>query len=252
MKVAILGAGAAGLLSAQALTGLRIEHDIFDKEVPTISKTKGLHYLHDNCGLPLNWITVHNYVLGVKEGEMPHLQYSRKLGIPKNNSLIDLPAFNAGYDFRQAINILVAKHAGNVTVMNVTQEVVPILLEKYDYIINTVPLHVIFPQADCKMLKRKVMKGRPEGIDKLIGLNPNQVIYNIDEQVNWYRYSNVLGNEWTEVVEGGEFSIPKIIDTDFHSPDERIILQGRYGKWDRKFLAHHAYYETLRRFSTDG
>ena len=248
MRVAILGAGAAGLLSAQALTDLGIEHDLFDKELPSISKAKGLHYLHDNCGLPLRWITVHNYVLGVNEGEKPHEQYSRKLGTPLNNSLVDLPAFNAGYDFKQAIELLVKRHLDKVSVLEVTKETVPTLLEEYDYVINTVPLPIIFPQAVCKKVDRKVMKGRPEGIDKLVGLNPNQVIYNIDEQVNWYRYSNVLGNEWTEVVEGGDFTISKIITTDFQSPDERIILQGRYGKWDRKFLAHHAYYETIRRF----
>ena len=248
MRVAILGAGAAGLLSAQALTDLGIEHDLFDKELPSISKAKGLHYLHDNCGLPLRWITVHNYVLGVNEGEKPHEQYSRKLGTPLNNSLVDLPAFNAGYDFKQAIELLVERHLDKVSVLEVTKETVPILLEEYDYVINTVPLPIIFPQAVCKKVDRKVMKGRPEGIDKLVGLNPNQVIYNIDEQVNWYRYSNVLGNEWTEVVEGGDFTISKIITTDFRSPDERIILQGRYGKWDRKFLAHHAYHETIRRF----
>jgi len=248
MRVAILGAGAAGLLSAQALTDLGIEHDLFDKELPSISKAKGLHYLHDNCGLPLRWITVHNYVLGVNEGEKPHEQYSRKLGTPLNNSLVDLPAFNAGYDFKQAIELLVERHLDKVSVLEVTKETVPTLLEEYDYVINTVPLPIIFPQAVCKKVDRKVMKGRPEGIDKLVGLNPNQVIYNIDEQVNWYRYSNVLGNEWTEVVEGGDFTISKIITTDFQSPDERIILQGRYGKWDRKFLAHHAYYETIRRF----
>lgn len=248
MRVAILGAGAAGLLSAQALTDLGIEHDMFDREIPTVSKAKGLHYLHDNCGLPLRWVTVHNYVLGVKEGELPHEQYSRKLGTPLNNSLVDLPAFNTGYDFRQAFEILVDRHAHKVEEMFITQEKAFSLLDEYDYIISTIPLPILFPEAKCEKVERRVKKGRPEGIDQLIGLNSNQVIYNIDEQVNWYRYSNVLGNEWTEVVEGGDFTIPKIVTTDFQSPDERIILQGRYGKWDRKFLAHHAYYETLRRF----
>jgi len=31
MRVAILGSGAAGLLSAQALTDLGIDHDIYDR-----------------------------------------------------------------------------------------------------------------------------------------------------------------------------------------------------------------------------
>ena len=250
MRIAILGAGAAGLLSAQALTDLGIEHDMFDREIPTVSKAKGLHYLHDNCGLPLRWITVHNYVLGVNEGELPHIQYSRKLGTPKNNSLVGLPAFNTGYDFRQAFDILIDRHAHKVEKLEVSRPFVKYILDRgdYDYVISTIPLPILFPEAKCEKVERKVMRGRPEGIDQLIGLNPNQVIYNIDEQVNWYRYSNVLGNEWTEVIEGGDFTIPKIITTDFQSPDERIILQGRYGKWDRKFLAHHAYYETIRRF----
>jgi len=248
MRVAILGSGAAGLLSAQALTDLGIDHDIYDKHMPTMSKVKGLHYLHDNCGLPLDWVTVHNYVLGVKEGELPHMQYSNKLGIPENNSLVDLPAFNTGYDFRQAMEILIGNHADKVRLLDITQEVVVYLLEDYDYIISTVPLNIVYPEADCKMLQQRVKKGRPEGIDKLIGLNTNQVIYNIDEQVDWYRYSNILGNEWTEVIHGGDFTIPKIIDANFYCPDDRILLQGRYGKWDRKFLAHHSYYETIGRF----
>lgn len=253
MRVAILGAGVAGLMSAQALTDLGIDHDLYDREIPTIAKAKGLHYLHDNCGLPLRWITVHNYVIGVEEGAIPSEQYSRKVGNSKNNSLVNLPAFNIGYDFRQAFNLLVEAHSSKVIEKDVDKSFVDKVLDEgiYDYVISTIPLYILFPEADCRKTDRRVKKGRPDGLENLVGLNDNQVIYNIDDNDNWYRYSNVLGNEWTEVIEGGDFTIPKIFTTDFESPDERIILQGRYGKWDRKFLAHDAYYETIRRFSDE-
>lgn len=248
MKVAILGAGMAGLLAAKALAENSVEYTLFDKNLHEgASNNPGLHYLHDSCGLPLEPKIVFNYVIGCKEGELPHEQYSRKLGTPLNNSLVDLPAYSVVYDFQEAYNILLHRYGKKVQHLEIVPSMVESLLERYDKIISTIPLPALFPEAKCEYVEVQAVKGRPFSIPTLPG--DNQVVYNIDENVNWYRYSRVFGVEWTEVKQGGDFTIKKVVDTNFRSPDDRIILLGRWGSWNRKFLAHHSYYETLRRLS---
>ena len=77
----------------------------------------------------------------------------------------------------------------------------------------------------------------------------HEVIYNLDMNTNWYRYSRIFGRGWSELVTGGEYPIMKVLDTDFSSPNERVLLMGRYGSWKRGYLSHDAYFDTMEAFS---
>src|SRR5690606_10939543 len=126
MRVAILGAGMAGLLAAKALAENDVEYTLFDKNPREgASNNPGLHYLHDSCGLPLEPKIVFNYIIGCKEGELPHEQYSRKLGTPLNNSLVNLPAYNIVYNFQDAYDILLHRYGKNIQYL----EIVPSMME---------------------------------------------------------------------------------------------------------------------------
>lgn len=251
MKVAILGAGMTGLLAAKALAEHDIEFTLYDKNPNEgVSSSQGLHYLHDNCNLPLKPQIVHNYIIGCKDGEHPHEQYSRKLGTPLNNSLVELPAFSMVYNFQEAYKILLHLMKGNIQRCNFEADMLKYFLEKFDLVISTLPLPVVYPEATCKFVEVQAVRGRPRGIPKLPGAN--QVVYNIEENTNWYRYSRVFGVEWTEVKQGGEFILKKVVDSNFEPPDDRVILLGRWGQWNRKFLAHQAYYKILRRIEKYG
>ena len=246
MRVAVLGAGMAGLLAGKALTDNGVDFDIFDKNPREgASGNHGLHYLHDNCGLPLQPRIVSNYIMGCEDGRLPHEQYSEKLGTPLNNSLVDLPAYSVVYNFQEAYGILFQMMGSKVQHLEIVPGMLRSLLERYDYVVSTVPLQVLYPQARCEFVEVEAVRGRPDNLPVYPG--DNQVVYNVEPDTNWYRYSRVFGAEWTEVRSGGDFIIRKVVDTDFHSPDERVVLLGRWGSWNRKFLAHHSYYETLRR-----
>ena len=246
MRVAILGAGMAGLLAGKALNDKGISFDLFDKNPEEgASGNRGLHYLHDSCGLPLQPRIVNNYIIGCEDGQLPHEQYSAKLGTPLNNSLVDLPAYSLVYNFQEAHNILWQSMGHKVQQLEVVPGMIGGLLDVYDVVISTIPLPILYPEAKCEFVEVEVVQGRPEGIPSYPG--ENQVVYNIEQEVNWYRYSRVFGVQWTEVRTGGEFTIKKVVDTDFTSPDDRLVLLGRWGSWNRKFLAHHSYYEILRR-----
>ena len=253
MEVAILGAGMTGLLAAKALSELDIDFLIFDKNPEQATSVKqGLHYLHDNCGLELEPNIVHNYVIGYNPGEkMPHEVYSEKLGTPLNNSLVDLPAYNIIYDFNMAYHMLYAMFSRKIRNVTIGPEMLEYLLSKPDYTISTIPLCILFPEADCKFVEVQASRGKPPGLDGVMNFEENFVIYNLDKEDAWYRYSKIFGVEWAEVVEGGDFTIKKVVDTDFESPYDNIILLGRWGQWKRKFLAHHAYYEIKRRFQDE-
>lgn len=249
MKIAILGAGMTGLLAAKALKDKKVKFTIYDKD-PTKLNDKGLHYLHDNCGLPLKPQTVYNYIIGCEKGKPPYQQYSQKLGTPLNNSLVSLPKSNIIYNFQEAHQILLDMMKNNIVELCFKPAMMGYFLEHFDYIISTIPLPIIYPQAKCEYVEVQVTKERPNNLPKLFGTN--QVIYNVDLDINWYRYSKVFGVEWTEVKRNGEFTIKKVINTDFTPPDERVVLLGRWGSWNRKFLAHHAYYKILRRLNKHG
>lgn len=246
MRVAILGAGMAGMLAAKALQESGISCLLFDKNPQQgASNNVGVHYLHDPCGLELEPKIIRNYLIGCEDGCLPHEQYSEKLGTPLNNSLVDLPSYQVAYSFQEAHRLLRKRFEDKVIKLDIKPSTLFRLMKDCDKVISTIPLPILFDGAECLSVGARVARGKPYNLPDLPG--HNKVVYNIDLEDNWYRYSNVFGVEWTEVKEGGEFFIKKIVSTDFVSPFEDLELLGRWGAWDRKFLAHDAYYETIRR-----
>lgn len=241
-----------GLLAAQALKDLKIEYTLYDMNPDhNTSSSKGLHYLHLPCGLDLKPQVVYNYIIGCHGNQLPNEAYASKVGVDPTNSVARLRVYTEVYDFHQALKQLKETHDSKLRNYVFKPGDVPMLLKNFDYVISTIPLPLVYPEAKCESVKVGVKRGRPkvhEIPSSFWGANTNMVIYNVDKRVKWYRYSNILGVEWTEVTEGGDFTISKVVTTDFHPPDERVILMGRWGAWDKTFLAHQAYEYTIRRF----
>jgi hypothetical protein len=255
LKIAILGSGVAGLLACKGLvdSGVSIENiDILTRSTE-LELSPGLHYLHDNCGLDIKQLTVYNYILPDRKSssDPPHIQYSKKVGNPENNSVKDLKAYEVVYDMQGAHKMLHDMYASRMKVKNITREKLEILKSEYDLVISTLPLYVLYPHAKCEKIEVEVVLD--EAPDSLQGFEYNYVAYNLSNDEKWYRSSSVNGRTMMEVLpgyEGKTKKIPKLIDTDYEHTDKKVLLAGRYGTWNRKYLAHQAYYDT-RRFIRD-
>lgn len=258
-QVAIIGAGMSGMLAAKALVDKGFENfTIFDKKQPNKKPKKGLHYLHNPCGLPLKAELVHNIVIGANGTTPPYMQYANKLRIPHNNSVNGLKSYTRVYDFNQAYGMLLDLFRERIRVEEMNRDSVRRLLKygEYDRAVSTIPRDCVDSKAQCGGKEVLTITGRPVNWDgELFPQLKNVVIYNLDEKVSWYRYSRVFGHEVTEYGRRPEGvadncpTITKIIKDEqgdvMHWSDGEVFLTGRWGRWERGYLAHQTYYDTL-------
>jgi hypothetical protein len=79
----------------------------------------------------------------------------------------------------------------------------------------------------------------------------NTVLCDGTREVGWYRMSNVFGHttvEWARDRKppiSGVVAVRKPVQTncDCWTQDPRVRRLGRFGKWEKRVLVHHAYYE---------
>lgn len=250
-NITILGTGMSGLLAGKAALEEGLTPIFYDKDYARKNMNMpGLHYMHDNCGMGIDAYVVHNYVQS-KGSDPIGEQYCRKVfgalnETAKNNSLTDLPDSNAFYNMKEMYDLLYAK-----MLPYFSKEYVEVMEDNVhelgDKIISTIPLYYLFPEIECMSSSVYYTNDL-----KVLEPNDNYVVYNTIEDKNWYRTSHINGRNCTEYVKffSGCKTMNKIItaniDRDIILKDEGILLLGRYGAWDRKFLAHQAYYNTKK------
>ena len=247
-KFAIFGAGITGLLAAKAINDSGGSFKIFDKSAPS-QDSAGLHYLHRNCGLPLEKATICNVLVGAKSGVDPAEIYGRKIfgaEVQPSNSLMRLPAYNTIYDIRAAKDMLLEQYGGCVELTNINRDVAKVVCAEFDYVISTIPAFCLF-DGHFPRQGIYVSKSIPTGTG-IPELFENFSMYNVGERDHWCRASRVFGQEYTESATSGEQMIYKVIDGIFENPFDNMMLVGRYGAWKRNYLAHMAYYDVKRVF----
>src|SRR5699024_6432389 len=147
--------------------------------------------------------------------------YAAKVGTSPNNSLATLPAYTLAWDFREAMAQLVDAYADRVKPLVAGPRTIDVLLAGgYSHVISTVPLHVVYPDAECREVTVAGSQGTPEDLPEALSeLHEHQVVYNLDPAVPWYRYSQIHGRAWTERTSGGDSPITKVLDNvDFRLP----------------------------------
>lgn len=265
MKVAILGCGPAGLMAAAAIWS----EDVLPDARLTIlsmgekSSLYGAQYLH----APIPYYTDEEDYVRVKYQMWgTAAEYRRKVyGALWDGSVSpeDLAAEHSAWDIRETYDRLWEDFGPMVGQAKIDYAGLKILsagqsgFGQFDLIINTIPRPAIcieghqfrsvqiIAAGDAPKLGIKIPYGK--------GLNENSVICNGNDHPSWYRLSNIFGHKTVEWADGTPVPLPNVaevskpISTNCDCwPD--ILHVGRYGKWEKGVLTHHAYEEVRKYF----
>lgn len=250
--VAILGCGPAGLLAAHA--AVRAGYDINIISRKQESKMFGSMYLHEH----IPEITDPNPAFGVsirKEGTRE--QYALKVyGDPKAS--VSWDKFKSGevpaWDLKLAYRVLWELYESFITDVSLDADAVWAITTNYKHVFSSVPLLTIcYAPEQHQFAKQKIWVHHGEQPQDTLW-QENLMFYNALPVVEWYRYSLIQGymsweyaHEPLHVEEHG-FKLtsgfkPRYTTCPCH-PD--MIRVGRFGRWDKQALSHHAYFDTLR------
>lgn len=251
-KVLVLGCGPAGLLSAQAAWEAGAKVKIASRRVKSIMP--GAQYLHARVpGMKVEPDGYLEYIkIGTAEG------YAQKVyGDPSHpvswNSInaaegVRHPAWRIGafYDYlwgEWSAEIM----DGEVDATNLAS-----LCRLYDLVISTIPAIALCRNPTHNFHGQKVWI-----LPELVSACPeNTIIYSGHPAYSWYRTSMIFGHpstEWSRMPSGLEpihgknfWSGLKPTGTDCDCSPGNLMRVGRFGKWDKNALVHHAHEEVSR------
>lgn len=245
MKVAVIGAGPAGLIAAHAavLAGHRVT--VYDRATPDLSRLMGAQFLHAAIpGLPGEPFPIHVKGVGDSKG------YAKKVyGYEEApNSYIEYVGREImGFSLIRAYAALVEKYDDRIAYMNVTSAGFGILAsgQEFDLLVSTMSRTSLCMDPEHVFEDAKVMiSSRAKQPDS------NVILYNGQPDTLWYRTSTIDGRSSTEYpMESGMFIdepvriVTKPTRTDCTCWDSvpHVIFTGRYGAWDKSKLVHHAF-----------
>lgn len=251
--VAILGCGPAGLLAAHAarLRGCRIT--VYSNIVEP-SRIPGTMYLHREIPeLDLDPVTIDYIKMGSREG------YARKVyGSP--NAPCSWDEFQEGpvqgYAFNAMYEGLWQRTEAFIERLKVTPSIMPRIISHHDLVISTIPVSGIccrqagLPTSTGRFYhmfqSAKIQVSRDPSREAFAVGDPT-IVYSGMESHPWYRSSIIAGEIATEypfkeggvVADGMQVGV-KPLGTNCDCWPE-VVRAGRFGKWEKGVLAHHAF-----------
>jgi hypothetical protein len=246
MKIAIFGSGPTGLAVAftvQRMGGLPF---IFSR-TDDPSQLYGCQYLHGLVLPPsakIRQARVDYRLNGTAE------DYRRKVYGDDWHGKVspeDLVGEHEAWDLRQTYSILHGRFAPRI----IKADIDPLWisdnkadLSRFSLVISTIPASVLCHGISHKFYSHDIWAAGNRYSEKT---NDNFVICDSTEEP-WYRYSCVFGyttTEWatqpSDIMKAVRVRKPLRTDCDCFP---EIIRMGRYGRWDKSFLVHHAVGET--------
>jgi threonine dehydrogenase-like Zn-dependent dehydrogenase len=251
MKVAVLGCGPAGLLAAHAVA--LAGHEPVILSVKQKSRIPGAVYLHERIPYltpdePEGHITFHR--LGERDG------YARKV---YGNALapVSWDTFPAGayeaWSMMRLYDKLWDTYGDLVEDVRMTEDVLHRVELEYKLVISSIPAKTLCHNP------YHFFNGVAVWITNFAAdLCPdNAIIYSGDEDHDWYRTSRIFGHgateyakavthvtqpDWPQIVSTFAGTKPTGTNCDCH---ERIKRVGRFGRWEKGVLVHHAFRQAV-------
>lgn len=267
MRVAILGSGPAGLMSAAAVidaTGNPSGADIFIFSNNGKSSLYGAQYLHAAIPSYTNERWPHgNRIIRYDLVGAPD-EYRRKVYGPMWDGRVspeDLQGSHPAWDLRQTYDALWEDFSDLLINVHLDPGGLRMLIDgvtahgKFDMIINTIPRPALC--AEGHQFRSTSIWAAGEAPDLGIDLDrfkcePFTVLCNGEESPSWYRLSNIFDHKTVEWPEHTRPPIPSaalVTKPLKHNCScwPEVIHVGRYGRWEKGILTHHAYEEVLLR-----
>jgi hypothetical protein len=251
MRIAIVGSGPSGMLAAHGASNCGHYVDIFDRDPDQSRRNSGVFFLHEDCDLALEPLTIRQVVLGnygMTSDQMAQA-YGQKvygqLGIQKLSIMTAMrkPVIT-GFSSGPAIQRLWDLYGNQVQVQSFSKLIeLDDLLKEYDKIISTIPAYIWFPSFTFN--NREVFIRHSEAPK-----HENFVFYTVNHHTPWYRCSAIDGTftmEYDYGVETEEKSgyglrkVTKVIGKAELPEIPNVLFTGRFGCWDKSFLSHRVY-----------
>lgn len=256
MRVAILGSGPAGLMSAAAAYTGRVIDELTIFSNGGKSDLYGAQYLH---------MPIPGYTLAPPE-EIKYIlhgdthEYRRKVYGPMWDGTVspdELEESHPAWDIRDTYDALWRDFKSDIAEMDMDPAGMKFLTYgetewgKFDLIINTIPRPALC--AVGHQFRSRQVWAAGEAHDRGIDLDryhcaDSTVLLNSDDVPLWYRLSNIYGYKTVEWPDGnrpvlpGAVHVTKPLSTNCDCWPG-VLHVGRYGKWQKGVLTHQAYEE---------
>lgn len=251
MKALILGCGPAGLLAAHAVSFADFMEPPVIISVATKSALHGCQYLHRPIpGLTADTVTV-NYTLDGTAEDYAAKQYGT--AIPAREvSAATLLGEHPAWDLRSTYSQLWDRYSPGIVDHSIDAEELPDIIRHYgaNLVINSMPRYVLCREPDehqFAVVTSWAMGDAPGVQEVPVPVPDNTVLCNGTRDVGWYRASNVFGHrtvEWPGHLRkppiDGVVQFSKPLRTNCTCSPE-VMHVGRYGRWAKNVLSHHAF-----------
>jgi hypothetical protein len=265
VEVAVLGCGPAGLLAAEGALDYAPSNDIRVRvrvySIKRKSEIHGAQYLHENvlAGLSMEpEELICYYKMGTKEGYAEKIYDSPTAPVSWDHFDQGL---HPGWPLIGMYDYLWARWRDAIVPANFTTDSTGNLLEwsrhqNVDVVVSTIPAMLTCHDDRHRFPRKPIWVTDRAWVE----CPDNTVIYNGNPLDDWYRSSKLFGHESTEFMHPVEGAVRgmKVINTNCDCLEKltqwslkeprKVVLApaGRWGRWQRGILVHHAFHEAQR------
>jgi len=258
MKVAILGAGPSGLLTAWAVERSGHEPVIYGRRHKSVV-SPSMFLMKEIPGLSLVEFNLDIEVRGTAEGYAKRVYRNGEMQVSLSTLL---PGQHKVWGLREAYDRLWSIYQSSIVVKTIGYQDLSGIANSHELTLCTLPAPDLCVQAhEFKSVDTFLVRAPAE--DESFG-RPRMIYngMNGDAQTavwNWYRYSSIRGVEtweYTHLVPGHQTTGVKPIGNNCDCWEQlnggRFRRVGRFGKWQHGVMMHHAFEDAVAAMASEG